>query len=171
MPESGEEERMLVQIDDIVGDSEEDTKRLHDMAEVARKYITSFRWCLPIKTAYFADGFGGIVALFLFEFDDKIGGTDDRLWVVVGDLPSAYMVVEPRDCAREALGRYCELMDDWIGAVLNAGDFGHVFPVDAAETPGNAEALRTRLQFLRAEIIPHFNADVIGPAPDPDHRA
>jgi hypothetical protein len=74
--------------------------RLHDMAGAARKYVTSFSCCLPIKVTYFADGFGGTVALFLFEFEGKLGGTDDCLWVVAGDLPSAYWrTPPPQPCA------------------------------------------------------------------------
>ena len=157
---------MLTPVQNIAGDDEEDTRLLCKMAVKARAYISSFKWCLPIKAAYFADGFGGVVAIFLFEFEGKIAGTDDWLWVVVGDLPSAYMVVGPED-AREALDAYCELMDDWINAVLVTHSFEGVFPVDEAETSGNAEALRSRLAFLRTEIIPHINAESIEGADTP----
>jgi hypothetical protein len=152
---------MLTPIENVAGDDADDTRRLRAMAAEAREYITSFKWCLPIKAMFLADGFGEIIAIFLFEFEGMVGGTDDRLWVVVGDLPSAYMVVEPQDCAREALERYCELMEDWINAVLITHNFDDVFPVDAAESSTNAEDLRSRLGFLRREIIPHINADLI----------
>jgi len=151
---------MLTPIGNIVGDDEDDTQRLREMAVKARDYITAFKWSLPIRAEFFVDGVGGIVALFLFEFEGMIGGTDDRLWVVVGDLPSAYMVVGPED-ARDALEAYCELMDDWINAVLVTGDFNDVFPVEAAKTEGNANSLRRRLRFIRKHILPSFNADSI----------
>src|SRR5260370_27952817 len=107
---------MLVPVGQIVGGDEEDTKLLRKMAAEAREYIISFKWCLPIKSMRFADGVGGVIAIFLVEFEGKVGGTDNRLWIVVGDLPSAYMVVEPDDCAKETLEGYCELMNDWIDA-------------------------------------------------------
>lgn len=152
---------MLMPVDAIKGEDEEDTKLLAEMAVHARNYVTSFEWCLPITAMYLADGIGGIVAIFLVEFKGKIDGTDDRLWVVVGDLPPAYMVVELDDCAQEALERYCLLMDDWIAAVRDKGDFGNVYPVSAPRTEEYAEALQSRLKFLREEIIPEASTDIV----------
>jgi hypothetical protein len=103
---------------------------------------------------YLAHGVGGLIALFLVEFPRKINGTDDRLWVVVGDLPSAYLVVEPDDSAADALERYCGLMEEWIVAVRDGGDLSKVYPVTAEPTPENAELLERRVAFLLAEIIP-----------------
>jgi hypothetical protein len=152
---------MLTPINAITGGDEEDARLLREMAVKARDFIMSFKWSLPIRREHFVDGFGGVVAIFLFEFDGKIGGTDDRLWVFVGDLPSVYMIVELPTNAQELLEGYCELMDDWVNAVLVTRDFNGVYPVDAAETPGNGEDLRNRLDFLRRELIPHFSDEPI----------
>jgi hypothetical protein len=152
---------MLTPVESLTGDDEEDGRLLREMADEARSYIRSFSWCPPIKAMYLGHGIGGVVAIFLVEFERKIKGTDDRLWIIVGDFPSAYIVVEPQDSAREALERYCEVMDDWIGEVLGSGDFQDVFPVDAPRTPANADMLRRRLEFMRREIIPQMPADLI----------
>jgi hypothetical protein len=154
---SGEDAEMLMPVGQIVGDDEEDIRLLNDMAGEAARYITSFRWCPPIRAQYLACGVGKIVAVFLFEFTGKIGGTDDRLWVVVGDLPSAYMVVEPGDGGRAVLENYCRLMDVWVEAVRSSGDFNDVYPVDAARTPVNAEQLHGRLGFIRLTILPYLS--------------
>jgi hypothetical protein len=141
---------------DIVGDDDVDTALLLQMAKSARDYITSFDWCPPIKAIHLASGVGGIVAVFLFEFDRKIQGTDDQLWVVVGDLPTAYLVVEPKDGPAQALERYCELMEEWIAAVRGTGELREVFPVSAEPTPESAELLEKRIAFLLAEMIPRM---------------
>lgn len=154
---------MLMPVDAIKGEDEKDTRLLKEMAVRARDYITSFKWCLPITAMYLADGIGGVVAIFLVEFDGKIGGTDDRLWVVAGDLPSAYMVVEP-DSPRAALEAYCLLMDDWVAAVRGNGDFKDVFPVTAARTEEHAGMLQRRLAFLRKEVVPLFSTDTVNPS-------
>lgn len=143
-------------VPDIAGDDERDTALLREIASVAKEYITSFAWCPPLVAMYLAHGVGGIVGLFLAEFAQKIGGTDDKLWVVAGDLPSAYLVVEPEDSPAEALERYCELMEDWIAAVRDNGDFGEVYPVAAEPTVENADLLEKRVAFLLAEIIPRM---------------
>jgi hypothetical protein len=148
-----EEGHMLTRIDDMEGDCVEETQRLRELAVKAWNYITAFNWCPPITGAYLADGVGGIVALFLFEFERSIGALGDRCWVVVGDLPSAYLVVDI-DNPKEAFEAYCGLMDEWINAGTASHDIRTVFPVDAPETPENAESLRSRVAFLRREIIP-----------------
>jgi len=75
------------------GEDEEETKMLKVMLSEAESYIASFHWSQPIKERYLGFGVGNVVALFLFRFDKPIRETDDWLWVVVGDLPSAYFVV------------------------------------------------------------------------------
>lgn len=143
-------------IADIAGDSDRDSALLREMAVEAKEYITSFRWCPPLDAMYLAHGVGGIVAIFLAEFSQEIGGADDKLWVVVGDLPSAYLVVEPEDDPANALERYCELMEDWIAVVRDNGNLGRVYPVAAAATAENSELQERRVAFLLAEIIPRI---------------
>lgn len=141
-------------VSDIVGNDPEDTALLQEMAQSARDYVTSFAWCPEIKQAHLASGVGGLAAVFLFEFKTRIKGTDDKLWVIVGDLPSAYMVVEPNEGPADALEKYCELMEDWIQAVRVSAKLDDVFPVAAEPSLENAVILEKRIAFLLAEIIP-----------------
>jgi len=143
-------------VPNISGDDANDTALLLDMARSAREYITAFAWCPPITGLYLAHGVGGIVAVLFIEFARKIKGTDDRLWIIVGDLPSAYLVVEPDDSPGDALERYCGLMEDWIGAVRDGGELNDVYPVSAEPTQENASLLERRVAFLLAEIIPRM---------------
>jgi len=140
---------------DLRGDDDEDTKLLRDMGREAKVFITGHEWCPPIRNFYLAYGIGGVVALFLVDFAEAIADSpDDSLWVVVGDLPSAYFVSESADTPRAALECYCYIMDDWIAAVANDTDLEEVYPVDAEATEENARELQSRLDFLRTEIIP-----------------
>jgi hypothetical protein len=139
----------------IRGDNEEETLLLIKMADEAIEYIKKFAWSPPLSDVYLAYGVGGIIGLFLMEFQQKIQGTDERLWVVVGDMPSAYLVVEEDDSPTEALERYCMLMDDWVAAVKKSGSLKDVYPVDAEPTLENAEMLQERINILRKEVIYH----------------
>lgn len=158
MERKGRDRRQSVNIQsfqrvpDITGDDNTDTASLQQMAKSARDYIASFTWCPPIKATYLASGVGAVVAIFLFKFSKKIQQADDQLWVVVGDLPSAYLVVEEDDSP--ALERYCGLMEDWVAAVRDSGALSEVFPVSTEPTVENAESLERRIAFLLAEIIP-----------------
>ena len=107
---------------------------------------------------YLGYGAGGVMAVFLAHFEKKIAETDKALWIVVGDLPSAYMVAESDDSPREAIDRYCQMMDGWINEVLSFGNFAEVFPIKADRTAANAELLRRRLNFIRDEILPLASA-------------
>ena len=107
----------MTPIQEMQGDDQEDTKLLLEMSQKADDYITSFRWCPTIKEKYFGFGVGGIVAVFLYHFDSMINQSDDWLWIVTGDLPSAYFVVDAASSPMEALERYCELMEDWAKSI------------------------------------------------------
>jgi hypothetical protein len=152
---------MLTSIEKMQGEDEKDTRLLEEMAERARSYVTSFHWCPPIKTTYFAHGIGGIIAVFLFEFERKIDGTDDKVWVIAGDLPSFYEPVDPDDSVQRVLEHYCVLMDDWAAAVRTGGDFEDVFPIAAERTEKHADLLERRLAFLRKEVIPNAPTDLV----------
>ena len=139
---------------EITGDDPEDTELLREMAAEARAYIEDFEWSPPIERLYLGMGVGGIVAAFLVQFEEEIDGTeDDALWVVVGDLPSAYVIVEPEDDGAAALGRYCEVMEDWAFNVLKGDSLDDSFPVEAEATREHAEMLNSRIAFIRSEIL------------------
>ena len=137
----------------IEGEDPEDTKLLREMAAEARTYIEDFEWSPRITSIHLALGVGGVVAAFLVQFDEVIEDSDDALWVIVGDLPSAYVIVEPDDDGISALERYCELMEDWAFNVLKGRSLEDSFPVEAEATQEHAEMLRQRIVFLRTEII------------------
>ena len=81
------------------------------------------------------------------------GAVDHRREVIVGDLPSAYVIVEPEDDGAAALDRYCELMEDWAFNVLKGHSLEDSFPVAAEATREHAEMLGSRIAFIRTEIL------------------
>ena len=95
-----------------------------------------------------------MIGLFLVRFAEPAGGVDDELWVVSGDLPPAYFVTDDAPTPAEALSTYCDLMEDWVEAVLEDGDLDEAFPVEAEPTAENAASLRRRLDFIRQHLIP-----------------
>ncbi len=139
--------------DAIEGEDEEDTEQLRTQFHEACDYLSGFSWSEPIEQAYFAFGVGGIFALFLFVLEKAVGGTDKELWIVVGDLPSAYFVTEGVETVDEAIDTYCSLMEDWVLSVEQDDMETRVFPVDASRTRANAEMLKTRIAFLRDNFL------------------
>jgi hypothetical protein len=94
------------------GEDDDETAHLQAMHQDALNYIGSHEWAGPAKETYLAFGIGKVIALFLFEFVEPVVGTDQQLWVVIGDLPQAYFVTGRAPDAVSSLEGYCELMDE-----------------------------------------------------------
>ena len=123
------------------------------MFEGARNYLRSHHWCGKISDPYFGFGIGGVVAVFLFRVDVK-AYDEELLWVVDGDLPSTYLVVDNAADAAAAMEGYAGLMQDWVDAVRKGCGLAEVFPVDAPADEEHAELLEIRIGVLREDIVP-----------------
>ena len=133
---------------------DEDEQALVRDETEALGFLSSFAWCPPVDDLSYAGGVPGIVSVFRVRFIEPIqGATDDKLWIVVGDLPSAYLVVEEGDTAKDVVREYCDLMEDWVLAVRAKADLANVFPVRAEPTEEMASMLSTRIALLRREVI------------------
>jgi hypothetical protein len=138
------------------GDSAEDTALLREMLKEAETFLHSFSWCRSITESRFGLGVGGVVAVFLFKIVPVHADVDDWLWVVVGDLPPAYLVTDDNPNPASALEAYVAEMDAWVTAVESTQSVDDLIPVNVPATPENARQLRSRLEFLNSEIIPRY---------------
>jgi hypothetical protein len=141
-------------VDLIEGDSVVDTDLLKQTATEAYNFICGQDWCEHVDRQYLAYGVGGVVAVFFFQITPSAKDVDSCLWVIVGDLPPAYLVVDDSPTAADALDGYCSLMMEWVEAVEAGESVDELIPVNASPTIENAEQLKGRLQFLRSEVIP-----------------
>jgi hypothetical protein len=132
----------------IFGDDPADTKLLRGMADDARKYLEGHRWCARVTDLEFGDGVGGIVAVFLATIVAAQPGVDERLWVIVGDVPPLYLVTNELPTPRRALESYVAWRREWVDAVTGGGSMEGLPPVNAAPTAANADALSVRLDLI-----------------------
>lgn len=146
-------------VDLIEGDSVADTVLLREMATEAHDFICNQGWCELVNHQYFAYGVGGVVAVFLFQITPGAKDVDSCLWVIVGDLPPAYLVVDDSPTAADALDGYCSEMMAWVEAIEAGESVDELIPVNASSTIENAEQLKGRLEFLRSKIIPLANGN------------
>ncbi|MGC4114938.1 MAG: hypothetical protein QM765_10090 [Myxococcales bacterium] len=145
----------LVPVANMRGEDDEETEMLRASFAEATAYLKGFKWFKRLRKAFLGLGVGGVVSVFLMDVDAS-EGVDETLWVVVGDLPSAYLVVDRAPTAAQALRVYCELMEDWAKAVRSGHGLELVFPVATDATAANAAALDARIRFLREELLPLF---------------
>ncbi|HEV2136962.1 MAG TPA: hypothetical protein VGR47_22275 [Terracidiphilus sp.] len=145
-------------IDGIFDKDEEEMRLLQQMAQDAEDYLESFSWCEEIREAYFGGGYGAIVAVFLFRIIPAKPDIDEWLWVVVGDLPPAYLVTDMSKSPSEALASYIREMSRWIQHIKRGHRSMDLIPVDLNKTWENAAALEERLTIMREVIVPEFAA-------------
>lgn len=138
------------------GDSAEDTRLLRVMLSEAKNFLQSFSWCRRVARTYFGKGIGGTVAVFLFQIIPAEKEVDTWLWVVVGDLPPAYLVVDGNSDPATALRSYVREMARWVRAVKQRKSVRNLIPVNVPTTLAWARRLEKRLRFVETKIIPAF---------------
>ena len=149
----------VVRADRIVGEDDEETALLLEMFDEARGFITSFAWCRDIAEEFFGLGVGGVVAVFLFRIEPALADVDEWLWVIVGDLPPAYVVTDASNNPPCALAAYVIQMLQWVHAVQQGRPVDKLIPVNVPPTVANANMLESRLAFLCDEVLVPRHAD------------
>lgn len=149
----------VIPMDLISAESEEEKSLLLRFAVNAEEFITGFSWCRGIQEKYFGNGVGGIIGVFLFHIVPQSPAVDEWLWVIVGDLPPAYLVLDKAKAPSAALRSYIDEMFRWVSAVDAGRPTDELIPVDVAPTREHADMLRKRLTMLRNELLPRFKQD------------
>jgi hypothetical protein len=136
------------------GDSAEETARLHADLETARRFLLSQNWCFGLGELYFGVGLGNGVSVFRAQITQKPPHVDSWIWVIVGDIPPAYLVIDELPDPISALRTYIVLMQEWVDLARFGESSNAVIPVNEAPTPENVEVLQKRLVALEEHIVP-----------------
>jgi len=78
------------------------------------------------------------------------------VWVVVGNIPSAYIDIQSAPNAYKAVESYIFIMEDWIEHVKNKKSIAECYPVNVEPTPEYAEMLSTRIQIIKDDLLPEI---------------
>jgi hypothetical protein len=150
----------VVPVAEMRGEDDAETSQLKTMLDDAVAYLRSFAWCLEIKETYFGFGFGEIVAIFLFRIEPAKRDVDEWLWVVIGDLPPAYLVTDNAKNPAAALDCYVGEMERWVDAVKAGKPVDHLIPVNVPPTLKWAELLQARLAFFEEHVLSAYADDL-----------
>jgi len=123
------------------------------LARKAATYLTAFRWCASIRESFQAFDCGKIIGVFLFRIEPRLVGVEDTFWVVVGDLPPAYLVCDDSPDWHAALQAYVREMTCWVDAVRDGSPLVGVIPVNVSPTLEHADMLASRLRFIQDHFI------------------
>lgn len=150
----------IIPANEIEGEDEEDKSLILKSLTDARKYITSMKWCAGIKEEYLGLGIGGVVSIFLFHIEPNSSEVDEFVWVIVGDLPPAYITCEKAPNPACALDGYIGAMEEWVKAVNGGNPVDDLIPVNVPPTKEYADLLDKRLNFLDTEILSNYQDDL-----------
>jgi hypothetical protein len=145
-------------IDGIFHEEDEEFGLLRQMAQEAEDFLRGFNWCKAIREAYFGSGYGGIVAVFFFRVVSSTPEVGEWLWVVVGDLPPAWLPIDRNSTPSEALENYIWEMTRWVHFAKRGRSPEDGIPVNLPPTWRNAEQLEDKLKVLRKAVLPAFQA-------------
>jgi len=149
----------VVPVAEMKGEDPEETLLLEEMFNWARAYLESFDWCAGIVEAWFGLGVGRVVAVFLFKIIPRPAEVDEWIWVIVGNLPPAYIVIDDAPNPACALNAYMIEMKSWIAAIKSGSSVADLIPVNAPPTIDNTNDLEGRLGFIKREILAPFYGD------------
>jgi hypothetical protein len=145
----------LIPVAKIKGDDAVDTRLLRKMSEEAKRYISSFSWCGSVIDSYFAGGVGGIFAVYFFHIQPSRQGINPWIWIMVGDIPPAYLPLDDCSSPAEAFRTYIRGMSKWVEFARESktGTAAQGVPaVNVPATPEWAERLNQKLYGLTIAV-------------------
>jgi hypothetical protein len=135
-----------------------------DLAQQASAFLLSKAWCRSITSVHLAWAVAGVVGVFQLKLVAARNDIDDTLWVVVGDLPPAYLVRDESPSWREALENYVYEMRKWVNAVRKGEPLTDVIPVNVEPTAAWADELDGRLSFISDRILSRAAGEIASDA-------
>jgi hypothetical protein len=144
-----------------IGDDDQETQDLMALARKATDFLSSFRWVRSIKATYQGISIAGVFGVFLFDIEPSEAGVDEWLWVVVGDVPSAYLVADDAPNPAKALRVYLDEMQRWVDAAQAGKPVVDLIPVNVPPTKEAAVQLQSRLVFLRDKVLSEYAPDLL----------
>jgi hypothetical protein len=143
---------------ELTTDGDFSAEQYQQLTESALNYITQFEWCERVIAAFAGLAIPGVVGVFLVNIEPTNPDVDPWLWLIVGDIPPAYLVTDDAPSPRRALELYVEEMRLWTAAAHAGHDVSELIPVNVEPTSANAANLDRRLAFLAEKVAPEASA-------------
>jgi hypothetical protein len=140
---------------EFAGDTE-GLDEFYEMQSRANSYLLGFNWHRRPLDAWVGLYIPGIVGVFLFRIEPISEDIDGWMWVVVGDLPSAVIMIDDCPHGPAALANYVDAMREWVDAVRKGEPVDDLIPVNTPPTAEYADMLESRLGFLSEEVLSEY---------------
>ena len=143
----------MILIDTIMKKDIKDDLSIYSLTVEAKQFILNKKWCKNIINGYLAKSIEGIMCVYFFEIEPSQKNIDNYLWVIVGDIPPAYLVIDNSPDANSAINTYVNEMRIWIKAVKNNESLENIIPLNVPPEEKYADMLETRMVFIEKKIL------------------
>ncbi len=155
----------MIAVEDLPASGIEEAQELYELGVEAGEFLAAYKWCVRVKRGFYDRGFSK-VAVFYFEIE-ATPPADSTVWVIVGDLPPAYIDTQSCPNGAAALDGYVGAVREWIDAVKDGRDTSGLIPVvrrgslkRVEPTKEMAEMLASRMDFIDREILSQWPDEV-----------
>ena len=125
------------------------------LAEEAQNYLKSHKWCDKIIQGWLAEEWGYILSIFYFELKPtQSSNADNYVWIIVGDLPPAYIDIQSASNSFEALNAYVLIMEEWINNIKQGKSVDDCFPINVEPSIKYADMLSSRINIIKSDFLP-----------------
>lgn len=150
----------MTPIDGIADADVEYVDEVVQLAARAKAYLESMPWCKRILDGWLDYSCGHIIGIFYFHILPGRPRTPRFVWVIVGDLPPAYMDGEFHRSGPDALDAYVSEMQEWVNRVRSGRELDDdVIDVNVPPEKEWADLLQTRLVMIREMFLDARPAD------------
>lgn len=136
---------------------------LENAAQTAKQFLMSHKWCTGLQDLRAECFVAPIFALFgahVTMDSDRCEG----VWVLIGDLPPAYLDRVTSPTARDAFENYLAELEAWVEAARKGLPINDIMPVCHANsakpippTSENTDLVVRRISLIRELILPNFD--------------
>lgn len=148
----------MIEVSKLASSNIEESAELLELASEARAFLLAHKWCKEVREGFFDRGFSK-VAVFLFQIDPA-PPADPEVWVIVGDLPPAYIDTQTCPNGAAALDGYVGAVREWAEAVLSRQGTHGLIPIvkrgslePLQPSADLAQLLLARMDFIDRELL------------------
>jgi hypothetical protein len=146
----------------MIEKNELESREVWQLAEDAEAYLLEAPWCFSIRSTKMAWSLAPKIGVFAITIEPANPDIIAEFWVIVGDLPPAYLPLERALHWQDALELYCNGMQMWVDAVREGRSVAELIPVAVAPTMDHADLLQLRLDFIRNHFLNVEEQDIPG---------
>ena len=138
----------MLDTSDLIPFAELQSAEVIELSRRAEQFLSKQKWCKAITDSYLGWSLSPYIGVFYFRIDPITTQVDNEVWVIVGDLPPAYIVCDHAKNWQQALDAYGAEMMNWVKAVREGGSVSKMIPVNVEPTLEYAEMLESRINTI-----------------------